>query len=139
MNPVSPISYEHSVIDLGNIDPAAIKRWDTAYFLVCDHAIQSLHSSLFFQDGYLALKKLLYQARADLRMNLGLLSVVVPQSQVFEYFDELGSRLTPGESPLALARVDITARAESRQRIVVERGVSRPADSATVAIAIRNR
>ena len=39
---------------------------------------------------------------------------------LFEYFDESGSRLTPGGSPLALARVDITARAESRQRIVVE-------------------
>ena len=58
---------------------------------------------------------------------------------LFEYFDESGARLTAGASPLAIARVDITARAESRQRIVVERGVSRPADSATVAIAIRNR
>ncbi len=58
---------------------------------------------------------------------------------LFEYFDESGSRLTPGASPLAIARVDITARAESRQRIVVEGRVSAPADSATVAIAIRNR
>ena len=58
---------------------------------------------------------------------------------LFEYFDEAGSRLTPDESPLAIARVDITARAESRQRIVVEGRVSGLADSATVAIAIRNR
>jgi len=58
---------------------------------------------------------------------------------LFEYFDESGSRLTPGASPLVIARVDITARAESKQRIVVEGRVSAPADSATVAIAIRNR
>jgi prepilin-type N-terminal cleavage/methylation domain-containing protein len=58
---------------------------------------------------------------------------------LFEYFDESGTRLTAGASPLDIARIDITARAESRHRIVVERRVNRPADSATVAIAIRNR
>ena len=58
---------------------------------------------------------------------------------LFEYFDESGARLTPGASPLGLARVDLTARAESRQRIVVEGRVTTPGDSATVAIAIRNR
>ena len=58
---------------------------------------------------------------------------------LFEYFDESGTRLTPGGSPLAIARIDITARAESRQRIVVEGRIAAPADSATVAIAIRNR
>lgn len=58
---------------------------------------------------------------------------------LFEYFDESGRRLTPGASPLDLARVDITARSEGRQRIVVEGRVNIPADSATVAISIRNR
>jgi type II secretory pathway pseudopilin PulG len=58
---------------------------------------------------------------------------------LFEYFDESGARITAGAAPLAIARVDITARAESRQRIVVEGRVTTPADSATVAIAIRNR
>lgn len=58
---------------------------------------------------------------------------------LFEYFDESGNRLTPGADPLTLARVEITARAESRQRIVVEGRVRVPRDSATVAIAIRNR
>jgi type II secretory pathway pseudopilin PulG len=58
---------------------------------------------------------------------------------LFEYFDESGNRLTPDASPLTLARVDVTARAESRQRIVVEGRVIAPGDSATVAIAIRNR
>ena len=58
---------------------------------------------------------------------------------LFEYFDGSGNRLPPAASPLALARVDITARAESRQRIVVEGRVTVPSDSATMAIAIRNR
>jgi hypothetical protein len=58
---------------------------------------------------------------------------------LFEYFDDSGRRLGDGASPLALARVDITARSEGRQRIVVEGRVNIPADSGTVAIAIRNR
>jgi type II secretory pathway pseudopilin PulG len=58
---------------------------------------------------------------------------------LFEYFDGSGSRLTQTSSPIAIARVDISARAESRHRIRVEGRVSAPADSATVAIAIRNR
>ena len=58
---------------------------------------------------------------------------------LFEYFDASGARLTTGGSQLAITRVDITARAESRQRIVVEDRVRSPSDSATVAIAIRNR
>ena len=55
----------------------------------------------------------------------------------FEYFDRSGRRLAPNESALGLARIDIAARAESRQRL--EGRVSNPADSATMAIAIRNR
>lgn len=58
---------------------------------------------------------------------------------LFEYFDASGARLTAGTSPLAIARVDITARAESRHRIIVEGRASTPGDSATVAVAIRNR
>jgi type II secretory pathway pseudopilin PulG len=58
---------------------------------------------------------------------------------LFEYFDESGNRLTPDASALTLARFEITARAESRQRIVVEGRVRVPRDSAMVAIAIRNR
>jgi type II secretory pathway pseudopilin PulG len=58
---------------------------------------------------------------------------------LFEYFNKMGGKLAPDESPLAIARVDITARAESKQRINVEGRVNIPSDSATVAIAIRNR
>jgi hypothetical protein len=58
---------------------------------------------------------------------------------LFEYFDGSGTRLFQDGSLLTLARVDITARAESRQQIQVEGRVNRPSDSATVSIAIRNR
>ena len=71
-----------------------------------------------------------YRAYSSDPRNTGLL---------FEYFDESGSRLPPGASSLTLARVDITARSEGRQRILVEGRVNTPADSGTVAIAIRNR
>lgn len=39
--------------------------------------------------GFTTLKTLLYQARADLQMEVGQLSVVVQQGQAFDYFDEL--------------------------------------------------
>lgn len=58
---------------------------------------------------------------------------------LFEYFDARGERLTATSSPLELARVDVTARAASRQRIIVEKNATNPGDSATVSIAIRNR
>jgi hypothetical protein len=58
---------------------------------------------------------------------------------LFEYFDANGAPLTPGASPLTVARVDVTARAESRQRITVEGRAWTPGDSATLAIGVRNR
>jgi type II secretory pathway pseudopilin PulG len=57
---------------------------------------------------------------------------------LFQYFDRSGRALTAGDSPLALARIDITARTESRHRIDIEGRVSVPSDSATITIAIRN-
>ena len=56
---------------------------------------------------------------------------------LFEYFDVLGARLSAGVS--SLARVDISARAESRQRLMVEGHGWIPSDSATVTVAVRNR
>ena len=58
---------------------------------------------------------------------------------LFQYFDRSGRALTPDDSPLDLARIDITARAESRQRIDAEGRVIIPSDSATTSVAIRNR
>ena len=58
---------------------------------------------------------------------------------LFEFFDGSGVRLPKGSSPLALARVDITARSESRQRLMIEGRGWTPSDSATVSVAARNR
>jgi prepilin-type N-terminal cleavage/methylation domain-containing protein len=58
---------------------------------------------------------------------------------LFEFFDGSGMRIPTASSSLTLARVDITARSESRQRLVVEGRSWMPADSATVSIAVRNR
>jgi hypothetical protein len=56
---------------------------------------------------------------------------------LFEYFDSDGARLDPS-SPLNLARIDVSARAESRHQIGVEGRLFTPSDSATLSIAIRN-
>lgn len=58
---------------------------------------------------------------------------------LFEFFDSSGGRLPIGSSSLALARVDITARSESRQSLTIEGRSWMPADSATVSIGVRNR
>jgi prepilin-type N-terminal cleavage/methylation domain-containing protein len=58
---------------------------------------------------------------------------------LFEFFDGSGGRLPTGSFSLTLARVDITARSESRQSLMVEGRDWMPADSATVSIAVRNR
>jgi prepilin-type N-terminal cleavage/methylation domain-containing protein len=57
---------------------------------------------------------------------------------LLEYFDTHSNRLTATSSPLALARIDVTARAEGAP-LPIEGRSFRPADSATVSIAIRNR
>ena len=58
---------------------------------------------------------------------------------LFEFFDASGVRLPVGSSTLTLARVDITARSEIRQRLMVEGHAWIPADSATASVAVRNR
>ena len=57
---------------------------------------------------------------------------------LFEYFDALGQRVT-GDSPLAVARVDLKSRAESRQRRRIGATQTPIAASAAISIAIRNR
>jgi type II secretory pathway pseudopilin PulG len=56
---------------------------------------------------------------------------------LFEYFDVLGARLGAGSS--SLARVDISARSASHQRLIAEDHTWVPSDSATVPVAVRNR
>jgi hypothetical protein len=57
---------------------------------------------------------------------------------LFEYFGATGQQLDPQASPLALARVDITARSESVEQVLLGSRSNRIADSATVSIAVRN-
>jgi hypothetical protein len=57
----------------------------------------------------------------------------------FSYFDRTGQRIAAGTSPTLLARVDITARSESRQRIREGARTLAFGDSATVSVAIRNK
>ncbi len=70
-----------------------------------------------------------YRAYTSDRLATGLL---------FEYFDASGQRLPPDASPLALARVDITARSGSGQKASVSDAAHKISDSATVSVAIRN-
>jgi len=55
---------------------------------------------------------------------------------LFEYFDSQGALLSPAASPLEIARVDVTARADSERP---RAGESHVAEFATGSIAIRNR
>ena len=57
---------------------------------------------------------------------------------LFEYFDVNGERLTAGGSPLAVARIDITARADKGPGTAARAGISFP-ESATATTALRNR
>jgi hypothetical protein len=57
----------------------------------------------------------------------------------FEYFDANGHPLGPSDSPLMLARVDITARSEGSQGIATGGWAGRTSESATLSVAVRNR
>lgn len=57
----------------------------------------------------------------------------------FEYFDAHGQSLGQSDSPLMLARVDITARSEWSQRIAMGGTGGNISESATVSVAVRNR
>jgi hypothetical protein len=56
----------------------------------------------------------------------------------FEYFDAQGHPLAPSDSPLMLARVDITARSERSQGVAMRGQVDRIAEAATISVAVRN-
>ena len=58
---------------------------------------------------------------------------------LLEYFDGSGYPLGAA-SPLGLARIDVTVRAESQQRILIEGArTTRYGDSAKISVAVRNR
>jgi hypothetical protein len=57
---------------------------------------------------------------------------------LFEYFDAAGQALDAAAAPLALARVDVTARSESENQLPGGSPIARRiADSATISIAVR--
>jgi len=58
---------------------------------------------------------------------------------LLEYFNAAGLQLDATSEPLSPARVDITARSESPQRMVVEGRAVSYSDSATISVAVRNR
>ena len=70
---------------------ATIQRWNVAYVSHSLGAADNLRSPFVdnIADGYSRLNVLLHQARADLQMEVGQLSVVVQQGHVFDYFDEV--------------------------------------------------
>ena len=70
---------------------AVIDRWNLVYSVEGSAAAGDVRAKNTSRanDGALKLHMLLCQARADLRMEVGQLSVVVPQGQVFDYFDQL--------------------------------------------------
>jgi hypothetical protein len=80
---------------------AVIRRWDFTRAPSVAVAVDSANmplDTLRNLKGRTSLMSLLHEARADLRMEVGLLSVVVPQGQVFDYFDELRKVIEPARS-----------------------------------------
>jgi hypothetical protein len=57
----------------------------------------------------------------------------------FEYFDAQGHPLGPSDSPLMLARVDITARSERSHPAAKSGQADRVPEAATISVAVRNR
>ncbi len=74
-------------------------------------------------EGFVALKALLHQARADLRMEVGQLSVVVPHGQVFDYFDELRKLIEPARLDVFFVDPYLDAEFVSRYLPHVAKGV----------------
>lgn len=68
---------------------AAIERWDRTKGPVAATALRHLRSMPYQDQGRTELTALLYQARADLALDVGLVNVVVPKGGVFDYFDEI--------------------------------------------------
>lgn len=76
---------------------AAITRWNLPKTFMVDAAVDDINAIDLIRNvgGLSKLTALLQQARADLRMEVGHLSVLVQQRQVFDYFDELRKVIEP--------------------------------------------
>jgi hypothetical protein len=70
---------------------AVLERWDQTKGPLIMVAMNEAQTDFWphTKKGLTTITTLLNQARADLRMDVGQLSVVVQQGQVFDYFDEI--------------------------------------------------
>ena len=93
----------HTAVEWVGRAAAALMRWNGAYAPTIDAASTDTQAMLDTKrnfNGFHRLQALLQQARADLRIDLGQLSVVVPQGQVFDYFDEVRKIVETARSEL---------------------------------------
>ena len=80
---------------------AVLTRWHMPKYPMVDAAVDDINKPLDMlrnASGRSKLTSLLHQARADLRMDIGPLSVVIDKGQVFDYFDELRKVIEPARS-----------------------------------------
>jgi hypothetical protein len=80
---------------------AVITRWDNVRSITVDAAVNDINRGLDSVrniQGRFKMTSLLQQARADLRLDVGPLSVVVDKGQVFDYFDEVRKVIEPAQS-----------------------------------------
>jgi hypothetical protein len=106
---------------------AAISRWETPRTYMVDTAVDDINKSLDMvrnAKGRAKLTSLLHQARADLRMEVGPLSVVVEKGQVFDYFDELRKVIEPARSEVFFVDPYLDAEFVSRYLPQVATGTS---------------
>jgi hypothetical protein len=88
---------EESAIWVGRA-AAVLTRWDFTRTPTINGIVDDINKSLDMVrnvNGRTRLTSLLQQARADLRMKVGALSVVIDKGQVFDYFDELRKVIEP--------------------------------------------
>ena len=80
----------HTVAWVGRAS-AVIERWDVTKSPALAVARQKLRSEDMGKpfDGFHMISTLLFQAEADLQMQLGRSSVVIESGQVFQYFEEI--------------------------------------------------
>jgi len=82
---------------------AALTRWDFTRTPTINATVDDINKALDMVrnvNGRAKLTSLLHQARADLRMEIGPLSVVIDKGQVFDYFDELRKVIEPARTDL---------------------------------------
>lgn len=83
--------HDHETVPWLGRAAAVLERWDFTKAPSIFLAIQGAQSEFWpeVRKGLMSITTMLNQARADLRIDVGQLSVVVQQGQVFDYFDEI--------------------------------------------------